>query len=123
MALQQQLSQAFDVFGLGFGQAQLADQTKDFCFAQCRHRRWIGPSGKQGWGDLIDLFVGALGAEQHSDQQREGIAVIQRDWCFGVLLVQPADDRFNAFLLLHGCGQEAPIWRHPRGTPWLAKPA
>ena len=78
--------------------------SEDLRFAERCHRRWIGPSGKQGWCDLIDLFVGALGAEQHSDQQRECIVVIQR-WCFGVLLVQPADDRFHAFLLLHGCGQ------------------
>ena len=80
---QQELGQASDVFGLGFGQSQLANVSKDLRLLKCCHGRRVRAGCKQCWGHLIHFFVRALGAQQHGDQQREWIAVIQRNGVSG----------------------------------------
>ena len=45
---------------------------------QRRHRLWRVRQPKQGGGHLVYPFIRALGAEQNSDQQGEGIPMLQR---------------------------------------------
>ena len=92
MALKQELGKAFDIASLGASQAKLADMGQDRLLAQGCHRSGVLASCKQGRGDLVDLLICALGAQQDRHQQREGIAVVERYRGFGVVLLQPLHD-------------------------------
>ena len=69
--------------------------------SQCGHgvRGW--PGFEQSRRDFIDLFVGALCTEQHRDQQGEGIAVIEWNRWFRVVLIQSIQHQGSLLMLFH----------------------
>ena len=75
------------VAGLGFGKPELADVSENLCFGQSRHGNWCWSGSEQGRRDLIDLFIRALRAEEHSDQQAERVAVIERNGWIWIVLI------------------------------------
>ena len=53
---------------------------------------------------FVHLFVRALGTEHDGDQQREGVAVVQRDCRRGIKLFQTAEDVLCPLALVHRIG-------------------
>ena len=79
-------------FRLPRRQAARADDFLDFLH---RLRGHFGRGVRQcekPWGDFIHALVRALGRQQHGNEQRVGIAMLQRDGCFRVKPGQPPVD-------------------------------
>ena len=102
MTLQQQLGKPAHIPGFGLRQAKLADVLEDLLLLQFGHGLWVGPGREQGRGHLVHFFVGALGAEQHRNQQGEWITVVQGHRCFRIAFVEPLQHHLRPFLLAHG---------------------
>ena len=52
----------------------------------------VGCQGKQLGRDLIDFLVSRLGAEHHGYQQREGVAVVERNRRLGIQFLEASLD-------------------------------
>ena len=80
---------------------------QDRGLVQLGHGLGSGGCRKECGRDLVDLLVSALRAEQNGDQQREGVAVVERDWGLRVSLVQMLAHVIGPFLLLHPSTERA----------------
>lgn len=83
----QQVSEFVHIASFGFSEPELADVFENLRFRQSSHGTRSWSSSKQGWSHFIDLFVGALRAKKHSDQQAERVAVIERNGWIWIVLI------------------------------------
>ena len=83
-------------------QAAWADDGADFLDWDFHHVPRVGGEGEKRWRDQIDADIRALRGKQHSDQQGEGIAVIQRDGRFRVEFFEASQQMCGPFFLEHG---------------------
>ena len=81
------MSEFVHIASFGFSEPELADVFENLRFRQSRHGTRSWSSSKQGWSHFIDLFVGALRAKKHSDQQAERVAVIERNGWIWIVLI------------------------------------
>ena len=65
------------------------------------HFLWMIGEFEKGRGDEVHADVGALGGEQHGDEQGERVRVIERDRGFRIELLEPLPDVIRALLLQH----------------------
>ena len=73
---------------------------QDCFFVQRGHGCGCWSCSEEGGGDLVHLFVSALGAEQNRDQKGERIAVVERDWGFWIGLLKALEDPLGTFAFL-----------------------
>ena len=99
--IHQDVRQLVHIARFSFGQSELADVAKDRVLAQCGHRFRGWPGCKESRRDFVDLFIGALRTQQHRDQQGEGIAVIEWNRWFRVVLIQSIQHQGSPFTLFH----------------------
>ena len=74
---------------------------EDLVDAQRGHRLRRRGAREQRRGDLVDLRVGRLRGEQHGDEQRERIAMRERDRRRGIELVEDLADLLRLLGALH----------------------
>ena len=82
------------------------------------HRLRRRRAGEQQRRDLVHLDVGALRGEQHGDEQRVGIPMLEEDLDLGVDLVEDSADPTGFVGALHGAGEH----RRRGAAPETAKP-
>ena len=97
----QYLRESLDGFGFLRGKSTGSDDFADLF--DCLSGHFVGSvrQSEQRGGHLVNAFVGALGAEQHRDQQRVGIRMIKGHRRVWVQLIQPAGNEFGALRFSH----------------------
>lgn len=86
------LGHLFEVVGFSFVESGFVDdlfEVVEVCLGEVVDG---GVSGKKGWGDGVDDFIGALGGEDGSSEEFEGVSVMEGTGGFAVLLVETFED-------------------------------
>jgi hypothetical protein len=91
-----------DRLRLGWRESARADDAPDLGDGEPAHRFGRRRAGEQQRRDLVHLDVGALRGEQHGDEQRVGIPMVEEDLDLGVDLVEDATDPTGFVRALHG---------------------
>ena len=101
MAFEEELGEAFDVFGFAVGEAAGVDAGENLIDGEVGHFLGCGADFEEGGGDKVDAFVGALGGEEDGDEEGEGVGVVEGNGDGGVEAVEDGFGGVGAFLFGH----------------------
>lgn len=88
--------------GFAWGESAGADDGLDLIDGHVHHGLRVVGEGEEGWGDLVDADVGALGGEQDGDEEGVGVLVVEGDGGFRVEFPEAAQEVIGALLFEHG---------------------
>lgn len=102
VVIKQALRQRHDILGLALVKADGLDVLAHGIFTQSQHFcRCIG-NGKQAFGGFVDAGIGCLRGQNHSDQQRVGVDMLQLSLGFRLDGMKGGKQRFDLVALEPG---------------------
>lgn len=88
--------------GFAWGESTRANDFSDLFDRHPHHGFGGGGEVEKGGRHRVDASVGALRGKQNRDEERVGIAVIERNWSFRIKLRQSSRNVIGPFLFPHG---------------------